>query len=100
LIKGIGQKKGKKLMITRDWEKRRPTGLEGANGKALDPQGISRTTFRLISQMVGIKIQSVVRQWSDKKPYITKNSEKAKAILQTEERPVPFNNYFRRFNNI
>ena len=38
-------------MIIRSWEKWRPIGLEGVSGKALDPQGINRTTFRLISQV-------------------------------------------------
>ena len=36
-------------MIIRSWEKWRPTGPEGASGKALDPQGIDKTIFGLIS---------------------------------------------------
>jgi len=37
LIKSIGQRENKKLMMIKSWEKRRPIGLEGANGKALNP---------------------------------------------------------------
>jgi len=36
-------------MMTKSWEKWRPIGLEGASGKALDPQGIDRTIFGFIS---------------------------------------------------
>ena len=39
-------------MMIRSWEKWRPIGLEGANNKALDPQGIDRITFGLISQVI------------------------------------------------
>ena len=42
--------------MTRSWEKGRPIGLEGASGKALDPQGIGRTVFRLTSQMARIRV--------------------------------------------
>ena len=42
--------------MMRSWEKGRPTRLEGASGKALDPQGIGRMAFRLISQMVKTRI--------------------------------------------
>ena len=56
LIKSIGQRENKKLMMIKSWEKRRPIGLEGANGKALNPQGISRTTFRLVNQMVKTRV--------------------------------------------
>ena len=36
-------------MMIRNWEKWRPTGLEGANSKALDPQRINKMTFGFIS---------------------------------------------------
>ncbi len=49
LIKNIGQKENRKLMIIRSWEKWRPIGLEGTNSRALDPQGIDRTIFGLMS---------------------------------------------------
>ena len=56
LIKGIGQKGNKKPVITRSREKWRPIGPEGANGKALDPQGINKIIFGPINQMVRIRI--------------------------------------------
>ena len=68
-------------MMIRSWEKWRPTGLEGVNGKALDPQGINRTIFRLVSQMVRIRVQGVGGQWSNKELYITKGNKKARTIL-------------------
>ena len=40
----------------RSWEKWRPMGLEGASGKALDPQGINRMIFKLISQMAKVRV--------------------------------------------
>ena len=43
-------------MMTRSWEKWRPIGLKGANGRALDFQGINRTTFGLMSQMARLRI--------------------------------------------
>ena len=49
LTRSIGQKGNKKPMMIRSREKWRPIGLEGTSGKALDPQGISRIIFRLIS---------------------------------------------------
>ena len=42
--------------MMRSWEKWRPIGLEGASGKALDPQGINRTTFGLISQITKVRV--------------------------------------------
>ena len=42
--------------MMRSWEKGRPTGLKGINNKALDPQGINRTTFGPINQMVKLRI--------------------------------------------
>ena len=52
LIKSIGQERNKKLMIIRSQEKWRPIGLKGASGRASDPQGISRTIFGLMSQII------------------------------------------------
>ncbi len=49
-------------MIIRSQEKWRPIGSKGANGRALDPQRISRTTFRFISQIIGIRVQGIVGQ--------------------------------------
>jgi len=56
LTKDIGQKGNKKPAMMRSWEKWRPTGLEGASGRALDPQGIDKTTFGLISQVARIGV--------------------------------------------
>ena len=42
--------------MIRSREKWKPIGLEGANGKALDPQGINRTTFGPMSQIIKIKV--------------------------------------------
>ncbi len=43
-------------MMIRSWEKWRPIGLEGASGKALDPQRINRIIFRLISQIIKLRV--------------------------------------------
>ena len=43
-------------MIMRSWEKWRPIGLKGANSRALDFQGINRTTFGLMSQVAKIGV--------------------------------------------
>ena len=86
--------------MTRSQEKWKPIGLEGANSKALDPQGINRTIFKLISQMARTRVQGIGGQWSNKEPYVTKSNKKAKIILQTEKRSVPFSDYFRRPNII
>ena len=56
LIKSIGRKRNKQLTMTRSQEKWRPIGPKGASGKALDPQGINRTTFGLMSQMARTKV--------------------------------------------
>ena len=48
-------------MMIRSWEKWRPIGLKGANGKALDPQRINRIIFRPINQIARIKVQSTIR---------------------------------------
>ena len=56
LIKNIGQRKNKKSVTIRSREKWRPIGLEGASGKALDPQGINKIIFRLINQIAKIRI--------------------------------------------
>ena len=56
LIKSISQKESRQLMTIRSQEKWRPIGPKGASGKALDPQGISKTTFRLTNQMAKIRI--------------------------------------------
>ena len=45
--------------MTRSREKWMPIGLEGASGKALDPQRINRMTFRLTSQIAGVRIQGI-----------------------------------------
>jgi len=45
-----------KILISQ--EKKRPIGQEGANGRALDPQGSHKTTFKFISQVAKNKIQS------------------------------------------
>jgi len=49
LIRNIGQRKSRELIIMRSWEKWRLIEPEGVSGKALDPQRISRTTFGFIS---------------------------------------------------
>jgi len=49
LIKDIGQKENRKLMITKSQEKWRPTRLEGASGRTSDPQRISKTISGLVS---------------------------------------------------
>ncbi len=56
LIKNIGQKENKKLMVIRSQEKWRPIRPKGASGKALDPQGISRMIFRPIGQMARTRV--------------------------------------------
>ena len=56
LTKDISQKESRKLMIIRSQEKWKPIGLEGASGKALDPQGINRMIFGLISQVARIGV--------------------------------------------
>ncbi len=49
LIQNIGRKITRILI---NWEKERPIEQEGANNKALDPQGSHRTTFGFISQVI------------------------------------------------
>ena len=43
-------------MMTRNWEKWRPIGLKRTSGKALNPQGINKIIFKLISQVAKIGI--------------------------------------------
>ncbi len=87
-------------MIIKSQEKWRPTGLKGASGKALDPQGINRTIFRFMSQVARTGVQSIGGQWNNKELYVTKSNKKARIILQIEEKFIPFNDYFRRPNII
>ena len=56
LTKNIGQKGNKKPVITRSWEKWRPIRPKGANSRALNPQGINRTTFRFINQIARARV--------------------------------------------
>jgi len=50
--------------------------------------------------MTRIKVQGTSGQWSNKELYITKSSKEARAILQIEEKSIPFSDYFRRLNII
>ena len=49
-----------------------------------------------MNQMARIRVQGIGGQWSNKEPYIAKGNKKARIILQTEERSVPFSDYFKR----
>ena len=56
LTKNTSQKGNKQLVMIRSQEKWRPIGLEGASGKALEPQGINRMIFGPISQITKIRV--------------------------------------------